>query len=412
MKIKKIYAQEIYDSRGLPTIECLITLENLQVATASVPSGASVGHTEGIEKRDSDHNRLLGKGVLQATSYINNHIAPLFENQEINALAMDSQLMDLDHHPQKITIGANTILAVSIALFKAQAIAEGCELFQFLQSISRTQQVNIPQPMFNVINGGAHANNNLTIQEYMIVPRTRCYQTALEAGVTFYHHLKKILENKNISTAVGDEGGFAPHLESDQAALDLLMKTSDTIKNFSYDIALDIAASEFYDDTTNIYNLKTLKITTSDDMIKTYQRWCKQYPIISIEDGMAQNDIEGWKNLTSTLSNNIQLVGDDVFTTNPMLIRKGITQNIANSVLIKPNQIGSVSQTLAAIDVCKKYNRSIVVSHRSGETTDTFICDLAVGVSAQYIKAGAPCRGERICKYNRLLSIFRQLEQA
>lgn len=409
MKITKLVAYEIFDSRGFPTVECAITLENKTTVTSSVPSGASVGIFEALEKRDNDVHRLLGKGVTTVVKTINTNIAPLFINQEINALAMDSQLMDLDTHPQKITLGANTTLAVSMALFKAQAQAEQLELYELIQSLSGTKQVTMPTPMFNVINGGAHANNNLSVQEYMIVPQTDSYQEAIEAGVLFYHHLKKILDGKKMLTTVGDEGGFAPNLESDRMALDLLMKTCDTIKNYSYKIALDVAASELYDAPTGIYSLKVPKILNSNDMIKTYEEWCDAYPIISIEDGMAQDDIEGWQNLTQALGSKIQLVGDDIFVTNPMKIRKGILQKIANAVLIKPNQIGTVSQTLAAIDACKNNSRTTVISHRSGETNDTFICDLAVGTAAKYIKAGAPCRGERICKYNRLLAIYSTL---
>lgn len=405
MNIKKVQAYEIFDSRGFPTIECRITLENNQSVTASVPSGASVGSYEALEKRDNDPKRLLGKGVQQAIETINKTIAPMLEGQKINALAMDSKLMDLDTSQQKSEIGGNTVLAVSIALFKAQAMFEGIELYELIQSVSGTDKPNMPTPMFNMINGGAHANNNLSIQEYMVVPKTDNYQEAVEAGVVFYHHLKKILDSQNMLTTVGDEGGFAPNLESDQSALDLFMKTFDTISQYSYSIALDVAASELYDSATQIYSLKAYKALTSSDIIERYKEWIHQYPIISIEDGMAENDIEGWQKLTEELKDTIQLVGDDVFVTNPMRIRKGVIQKIANAVLIKPNQIGTVSQTLAAISACKKYNLTTVISHRSGETNDTFICDLAVGTASKYIKAGAPCRGERICKYNRLLQI-------
>ena len=407
MKIAKLYAYEIFDSRGLPTIECCIQLENNKKIFASAPSGASIGSQEALEKRDHDPKRLLGKGVLDAIAYINDVIAPLFINQDINALAMDSQLMDLDTHPRKLTIGANTTVAVSIALFKAQAEAEGIELFELLQSISGTENINMPIPMFNVINGGAHANNNLTVQEYMIIPKVETIKESIEAAVVFYHHLKKILDNAGKSTSVGDEGGFSPDMESDQAAIDLLMDTMKTIDQFKYEIALDVAASEFYDETTKIYKLKVEKSLTSKDMIAKYEDWCQKYPIVSIEDGLAETDVEGWQLLTKTLGETVQLVGDDIFVTNPMKIRKGVLKKISNAVLIKPNQIGTVSQTIAAIDACKNNERTVVVSHRSGETNDTFICDLAVGTAAKYIKTGAPCRGERISKYNRLLAMSR-----
>ncbi len=418
MQITNLYAYEIFDSRGLPTIECCIELANGRKVYASTPSGASVGKAEALELRDGDSNRLMGKGVLNAIDYINNTIAPKFIYQDINALAMDSILMDLDHHPQKTTIGANTTLAVSMALFKAQAAAENLELYQILQRVSGTPMLKMPIPMFNVINGGAHANNNLSVQEYMVVPNIEnaanmsaadVYPQALHAGVMFYQQLKKILNDSGQSTNVGDEGGFAPNLEDDKAGLKLLEQTAQNLPNYTYNFALDVAASEIYDESSNTYNLTKEKNLSAQDLITIYHAWCKQFPIISIEDGMAETDIQGWQLITQQLGSAIQLVGDDLFVTSPMKIRKGILQKTANAVLIKPNQIGTVSQTLAAIDVCKNKNLNIVISHRSGETNDTFICDLAVGTACNYIKAGAPARGERIAKYNRLLEINRIL---
>lgn len=418
MQITNLYAYEIFDSRGLPTIECCIELANGRKVYASTPSGASVGKAEALELRDADTSRLMGKGVLNAIAYINRTIAPKFIGQQINALAMDSVLMDLDHHPQKTTVGANTTLAVSMALFKAQAAAESLELYQIIQRASGTPMVKMPIPMFNVINGGAHANNNLRVQEYMIIPQVQdatnrsaaeTYVDALHAGVMFYQQLKKHLNSSAQSTNVGDEGGFAPNLESDKAGLELLMQTAKELPLYTYNFALDVAASEFYNESTHTYDLLHEKNLSAHDLTQIYQTWCKEFPIISIEDGMAETDIEGWKLLTQELSNTVQLVGDDLFVTSPMKIRKGVLQKTANAVLIKPNQIGTVSQTLAAIDVCKNNNLNVVISHRSGETNDTFICDLAVGTACKYIKAGAPARGERIAKYNRLLDINRML---
>ena len=411
MKIIHVYAYEIFDSRGLPTIECCIQLANGDKVYASTPSGASVGAAEALELRDGDMNRLLGKGVLQAIAYINDTIAPKFIGQEINALAMDSILMDLDHHPQKTTIGANTTLAVSMALFKAQAQAQGVELYQFLQQVSGTPQAKMPTPMFNVINGGAHANNNLQVQEYMVVPsknnshESDNYVQQLHAGVIFYQALKKHLDESGQSTNVGDEGGFAPDFQSDTQPLQLLTDIAQSLPNFSYQFALDVAASEIYEESTQTYSLLVEKNLSAQKLIQIYENWCHQFAIMSIEDGMAETDIIGWKLLTEQLGHAVQLVGDDLFVTNPMKIRKGILQKTANAVLIKPNQIGTVSQTLAAIQVCKNKNLNIVISHRSGETNDTFIADLAVGTACHYIKAGAPARGERIAKYNRLLVI-------
>lgn len=411
MNITNLYAYEIFDSRGLPTVECCIYLENGKKVTASAPSGASVGKQEALELRDNDHTRFAGKGVLQAVAIINDTIAPKFIGQPINALAMDSILMDLDTHPQKISIGANTSIAVSMALFKAQAAAENIELFQLIQRISGTAKATMPIPMFNMINGGAHANNNLAIQEYMIVPSTENYMQSLHAGITFYQHLKKLMHEKHLSTNVGDEGGFAPNLKHDIAALHILMDVIKEIPETTFNMALDVAASQIYDETTHTYKLQQEKSLSSQELIAIYESLCKQYPIISIEDGLDENDIIGWQNLTIALGSKIKLVGDDIFVTNPMKIRKGILQKIGNAVLIKPNQIGTVSQTLAAVDVCKNKNLTIVVSHRSGETNDSFIADFAVGIAADFIKAGAPCRGERLSKYNRLLEIERIIQE-
>lgn len=409
MNITNLYAYEIFDSRGIPTIECCIQLANGHKVYASAPSGASVGKAEALELRDQDAHRLMGKGLLNAINYINTIIAPKFLYQPINALAMDTILMELDQHPQKITIGANTTIAVSMALFKAQAVSEQLELYQVIQRVSGTSMVKMPTPMFNVINGGAHANNNLHVQEYMIIPQADDYVEQLHAGVIFYQTLKKELDTSGNSTNVGDEGGFAPNFASDKDALQLLEKIAKSLPEHTYKFGIDVAASEIYNASKQTYDLLIEKNLTAQDLTNIYTKWTEEYPLISIEDGMAEEDIQGWQILTHKIGENIQLVGDDLFVTNPMKIRKGILQKTANAVLIKPNQIGTVSQTLAAIDVCKNKNLKTVISHRSGETNDTFICDLAVGTASSYIKAGAPCRGERIAKYNRLLDIHRIL---
>lgn len=408
MKIKNLQAYEIFNSRGLPTIECSITLENNKTVTASVPAGASTGSKEVVEKRDGD-NRIFGKGVQHAVDYINETIAPLFIDKPINALAMDSSLMDLDTTPMKENVGGNTILAVSIALFKAQAASEDLELFQFLQSVSGTEEAKMPTPLFNVINGGAHANNNIDVQEFMIIPQEDNFKKNMEAGVTFFHHLKKILDNQGQLTTVGDEGGFAPMMASSKTVLELFAKTLGTINSFSFTIGMDIAATELYDKATNTYQWNQ-ETVTAEQLIEIYAQLIKEFPISLIEDGLSEYDNEGWKKMTVSLGDQISLVGDDIFTTSPMRIRKGVLQKIANAVLIKPNQIGTVSQTLAAIDICKHKNLDFVISHRSGETNDTFISDLAVGTAARFIKAGAPSRGERVAKYNRLLEIERKLQ--
>jgi enolase len=409
MNIRHVYAYEIFDSRGLPTIQCCIELDNGIKAYGSAPSGASVGSAEALELRDNHSQRLMGKGVLQAIHYINTIIAQKLVGYPINALAMDNILMDLDHDPFKKNIGANTTIAVSIALFKAQAIAEKKEVYEIIKRVSGTQKVAMPIPMFNVINGGAHANNNLCVQEFMVVPQAGSYIEQLHAGVTFYQTLKKYLHEHNESTNIGDEGGFAPNFTRDEEALKLLHHITTLIPEHTYQFALDIAASELYHQVENTYHLLGYETLTAQALTDIYQSWCQKYPLISIEDGMAEDDIQGWQYLTAKLGHAVQLIGDDLFVTNPMKIRKGILQKTANAVLIKPNQIGTVSQTLAAIEVCKNKNLKTIISHRSGETNDTFICDLAVGTAANFIKAGAPARGERIAKYNRLLDIARML---
>lgn len=441
MTIQNLHAYEIFDSRGFPTIECKLTLENGAHVTASVPSGASVGALEALEKRDLDPKRLFGKGVLQAIAYINDVIAPKLIGQEIQALALDSIIMDLDTTPQKSDVGANTTLAVSMVIFKAHAVAHNMELYELIQSVSGTDKASMPTPMFNVINGGAHANNNLLIQEFMVIPdQTKNFEESLHAGITFYHHLKKIIDNQQLSTSVGDEGGFAPNLASDDAAFALLEQARKTAAQFTYVYGLDVAASELFDPMTQTYKWHTqlqpiaamhqpielkgqalqglhttrpqqYQTCTAQQLIDIYTNFAADFPLVSIEDGMSEDDITGWQELTKQLGEKMMLVGDDIFVTNPLKIRFGVAKKIANAVLIKPNQIGTVSQTLAAIDAAKNNGRTIVISHRSGETNDTFIADLAVGVAAQYIKAGAPCRGERLAKYNRLLEISRQLQR-
>lgn len=407
MKIKKLEAYEIFNSRGLPTIECEIVLENDKRVTASVPAGASTGSKEVLELRDGD-DRLFGKGVQKAIDYINGTIAPLLVGEEIKALEMDSKLMDLDTSPLKENVGGNTILAVSMTLFKAQAASEDIELFQILQSVSGTEEAKMPTPLFNVINGGAHANNNIEVQEFMVIPQEESFKKNMESGVTFFHFLKRILDNQKQLTTVGDEGGFAPMMPDTKSVLELFKKTLSTISTFSYKIGMDVAATELYDKKTNTYQWNQ-ETVTAEQLIKIYDELIATYPISLIEDGLSEYDEAGWQIMTESLTDKISIVGDDIFTTNPMRIRKGVLRKISNAVLIKPNQIGTVSQTLAAIDICKHKNLKFVISHRSGETNDTFISDLAVGTAADFIKAGAPSRGERVAKYNRLLAIERTL---
>ena len=408
--IVDIVGREILDSRGNPTVECDVLLESGTMGRAAVPSGASTGSREAMELRDGDKSRYLGKGVLKAVEHINTEISEAVLGLDASEQAfLDKTLIDLDGTENKSRLGANAMLAVSMAVARAAAEESGLPLYRYFGGMGGMQ---LPVPMMNVINGGAHANNSLDLQEFMIIPvGAPSFREALRYGAEVFHALKKIIDEKGMSTAVGDEGGFTPSVENHEAAIQLILQAVDKAGFIAGDhiaIGLDCAASEFYKD--GKYHLKgeglVLDAQQWTDMLAT---WVDKYPIISIEDGMAETDIEGWKILTEQLGQMIQLVGDDLFVTNPMKIRKGVLQKTGNAVLIKPNQIGTVSQTLAAIDVCKNKNLNVVISHRSGETNDTFICDLAVGTACKYIKAGAPARGERIAKYNRLLDINRIL---
>lgn len=399
-KIKNVYAREILDSRGFPTIEVDITLDSGIKATASVPSGASVGINEALELRDNDKNRFNGKGVLKAVNNVNTIIKDKIIG--INCLEqekLDNLLIELDGTDNKSKLGANAILAVSLANLKAASIYMNKELFEYVGN-GKT----LPRCMMNILNGGAHASNNLDIQEFMIMPNTSDYQTNLRMGAEVFHSLKSILKEKNLSTAVGDEGGFAPSIDSTKEALDLIkeaiIKAGYTLGKDIY-LALDVAASEFYEN--GIYKFEN-KEYTSEELIKFYENIIEEYHIISIEDGMAQDDYEGWKLLTQKLGN-IQLVGDDLFVTNKKLLQLGIDNKMANAILIKLNQIGSYSETIETIKLAKDNGYKTIISHRSGETEDNYIADLAVGLNLGQIKTGSLSRSERLSKYNRLTRI-------
>ncbi len=411
-EIVDIYAREILDSRGNPTIEVEVHLETGAYGIACVPSGASTGEREALELRDGDKKRYLGKGVQKAVKNVNEIIAEKVLEEGIDSLDqvyLDNFMISLDGTPNKSKLGANAILGVSIANAKASANELDLPLYRYLGGVFAK---TIPTPMMNILNGGAHADNNVDIQEFMIVPvGAKIFSEALRMGAEIFHNLKNVLKGKGYVTSVGDEGGFAPNLESNIEALDVIMEA---IKKAGYKagkdvfIALDVAASELYED--GKYNLKGEKRTfKSEELIDFYEKIISKYPIISIEDGMAENDWNGWKKLTKKLSSKVQIVGDDVFVTNPQIFKKGIEEGIANSILIKLNQIGTVTETLETIEMAKRAGYGIIISHRSGETEDTTLADLAVAVNAGQIKTGSLCRTDRVAKYNRLLRIQDEL---
>lgn len=411
MKIIGISAREIYNSRGEPTIECMVELENGQMVIASVPTGSSCGQHEAREMRDGGA-RLMGRGVLKAIQNIESIIAPALLGREAQLIEIDNLLLELDGTQNKSSLGANSLLAVSIAVCRAQAAAAQMEPYELIAHLCNFEMVSLSYPMFNMINGGMHANNNLHVQEFMIIPvGITTFHGAMETGANFYQILKKILQQKGFSTAVGDEGGFAPALENEQQALDILMSAIEVMQEeygTSLMIALDVAATHFYDKQIGMYKWHGKHVEASE-LINWYKHLTDNYPIYAIEDGVAEDDWNGWKNLSEALGNRIAIVGDDLFATNADRIYAGIDHDIANTVLIKPNQIGTVTETLQAIKLCKEYDKNVIVSHRSGETNDSFIADLAVGTSAGQIKAGGVTRGERLAKYNRLMEIEDQL---
>lgn len=408
--IVDIIGREIIDSRGNPTVECDVLLESGVMGRASVPSGASTGSREAIELRDGDKSRYGGKGVLKACEHINTEISEAIMGLDANEQAfLDRTLIDLDGTDNKERLGANAMLAVSMAVAKAAAEEAGLPLYRYFGGSGAMQ---MPVPMMNIINGGAHADNNLDIQEFMIIPvGAPSFREALRYGAEVFHALKKILHDKNLTTSVGDEGGFAPSVSNHEEALKLIMQAIETAgyePGTHIALGLDCAASEFYKDGN--YLLTGEKMTlTSAQFTGLLASWCDKYPIISIEDGMAENDWDGWKLLTETLGRKVQLVGDDLFVTNTKILREGIQKNIANSILIKINQIGTLTETFAAIEMAKRAGYTAVISHRSGETEDATIADIAVGTNAMQIKTGSMSRSDRMAKYNQLLRIEEDL---
>jgi len=410
MRIQRVRAREVLDSRGLPTVEVEVTLRNGVTGRATVPSGASTGVHEALELRDGG-KRYLGKGVSVAVAHVNEKIAPRVRGKEARDQAgIDRIMLALDGSPNKGKLGANAILGVSLAVAHAQAKADGVSLYRYLGGVAGK---TLPVPMLNVLNGGAHADNNVDVQEFMIVPYgMKSFADALRAAAEIFQTLKKVLHDRSLSTSVGDEGGFAPNVKSNAEAIELLLEA---IHQAGYKVgaqvalALDVASSEFFDDGKYIFKKSDGRPRERDELVSLYEEWVRQYPIISIEDGFAEDDWEGWRMMSQALGQKIQLVGDDLFVTNKARLQKGIESGVANSILVKVNQIGSLTETLETMKLAKTSGYTTVISHRSGETEDVTIADLAVATNAGQIKTGAPCRGERTAKYNQLLRIEEEL---
>jgi enolase len=419
LKIQTVKGREIIDSRGNPTVEVDVTLEGGAFGRGAVPSGASTGQREALELRDGDKKRYSGKGVAKAVSHVNGEIAKALAGRDADQRAVDTFLIDLDGTPNKGRLGANALLGVSMALARANAAAQGLPLYKHVATLyGQAAATLLPVPMMNILNGGAHADSSVDFQEFMVMPvGAGSFADAVRCGAEIFHTLRGILKKKGHSTGVGDEGGFAPSLSSNREAVDVVLeavtqagyKPGDNVY-----LALDVASSELWNDEARHYEFKKSgdRTRSADEMVALYEDWVRQYPIISIEDGLAEGDWDGWKTLTTALGKRIQLVGDDVFVTNPEILRRGITEGIANALLVKLNQIGTVSETLDAVAMARDAGYSSVISHRSGETEDTTIADLAVATSAGQIKTGSASRTDRIAKYNQLLRIEEELGSA
>ncbi|MEO5346856.1 MAG: phosphopyruvate hydratase [Magnetococcus sp. YQC-9] len=413
--ISQVHAREILDSRGNPTVEVEVTTSTGLIGRAAVPSGASTGVREALELRDRDEKRYLGKGVKKAVSAVNQTIAPAIRGMDLfGQRALDARMIALDGTPDKSALGANAILGVSLAAAKAGALATGQPLFRYLGGVNAHL---LPTPMMNILNGGAHADNNVDIQEFMILPvAATSVAEAIRMGAEVFHQLKKVLSKRGLNTAVGDEGGFAPNLASNEEALQVILQA---IEKAGYSpgedihLGLDCASSEFYVAETGRYDLKGEgRIMTREELIAYYQDLCARYPILSIEDGCAEGDWDGWRLLTQALGDKVQLVGDDLFVTNPAILAEGVRNGIANAILVKVNQIGTLTETLDAVELARQSGYPSVISHRSGETEDVTIADLAVAVNAGQIKTGSLNRSDRIAKYNQLLRIEESLGAA
>ena len=416
MQITRVIAREILDSRGNPTIEVDVWMDGA-FGRAAVPSGASTGQREALELRDGDKSRYLGKGVRRAVGHVNGEIAQSIRGKNLDQRALDRLLVELDGTPAKSRLGANALLGVSMAAARAGAAVAGLPLYQHIARLAGAGSANLlPVPMMNILNGGAHADSSVDFQEFMVLPAgLPSFAEALRAGTEIFHALRGILKKAGHSTGVGDEGGFAPNLRSNREALDLVLdavraaglKAGDEVF-----LALDVASSELWNDGAYVFSKSHEPTRSSADMIALYEEWTRQYPIVSIEDGLAEGDWDGWKALTRSLGDRVQLVGDDVFVTNPEILTKGIAEGVGNALLVKLNQIGTVTETLDAMALARQAGYATVVSHRSGETEDATIADLAVGTSSGQIKTGSASRSDRIAKYNQLLRIEEELGTA
>jgi enolase len=412
--IEQVWAREILDSRGNPTIEAEVVLEDGTTGRAAVPSGASTGENEAVELRDGDTGRYLGKGVMQAVGNVNEKISRELEGLDVlDQTLIDQTMVALDGTPNKSNLGANAILAVSLAAARAAASVLEIPLYRY---IGGANAKTLPVPMMNILNGGAHADNNVDFQEFMVMPvGAASFAEGLRIGAEIFHNLKSVLKSRGYSTGVGDEGGFAPNLKSNEEAVETILEAVEKAGYVAGDnvmLALDPAASEFYQDGAYVFKKSDKRRLSSDEMAAYWTVWCDKYPIISIEDGMAENDWDGWKNLNQRVGKRIQLVGDDLFVTNVRFLQRGIDEGAANSILIKVNQIGTLTETLDAIELARTNNMTAIISHRSGETEDTFIADLAVATNAGQIKTGSLCRSDRIAKYNQLLRIEEDLGES
>jgi enolase len=416
VRIERVHAREIIDSRGNPTVEVDVTLEGGVLGRAAVPSGASTGQREALELRDGDKKRYLGKGVTKAVANVNGEVARLLAGRDADQRAIDRAMIELDGTPTKGRLGANALLGVSMALARAAAQAAGVPLYAHLAALDASGGGRLlPVPMMNILNGGAHADSSVDFQEFMVMPiGAGSFADAVRAGAEIFHTLRGILKKKGYATGVGDEGGFAPSLSSNQEALDVVLEA---VVQAGYKpgeqvyLALDVAASELWDDTAKRYEFRKSgdQPRSADDMVALYESWVRQYPIASIEDGLGESDWEGWQSLTRALGDRVQLVGDDIFVTNPDILARGIKEGVGNALLVKLNQIGTVSETLDAVAMARGAGYASVISHRSGETEDTTIADLAVATGAGQIKTGSASRTDRIAKYNQLLRIEEQL---
>jgi enolase len=419
-RITGVTGRQILDSRGNPTVEADVVLEDGTRGRAAVPSGASTGEHEALELRDGDKTRYLGKGVLRAVENVNGAIAQAVKGLDVaGQAALDRRMIETDGTPNKGKLGANAILAVSMAAARAAAAAERLPLYRYLARYSSQREANtLPVPMMNILNGGAHADNSVDLQEFMVMPLgAASFSEALRMGVEVFHNLKAVLHKRGYSTAVGDEGGFAPNLKSNEEAIEVVLEAISAAgytpgKHIS--IALDPASSEFYVSASNKYVFKKSdkSTRTPEQMTAFWESWVRQFPIVSLEDGLAEDDWSGWKHLTSVLGKQVQLVGDDLFVTNTTRLNRGITENVGNSILIKLNQIGTVTETIEAIEMARRAGYSSIVSHRSGETEDTFIADFVVGMGTGQIKTGSASRTDRVAKYNQLLRIEEELGSA